>query len=329
MTRYAWLARTDGDVTLLEDLLVPCRVVLGRPLSRSIVSTRPDSVFQHGPSPSREAMVLTFNDLLDLSGVDPAQVRLVRHQDRRLRAGRLYEAWRNDRTAFEAYQGAQAREVFRVDDMLASFIVTEARKTVFVGMYRVDAMGTCPPGSIDVLLGADVSGHVQYDLHLLDVMSDYRDKLVVDWGAGTRTWVQRAAKQPKSVLEIAEQYEPRFPGFRSFTRLVDEIPSLPAGWQQVLRSVKGVYLLVDVETGQQYVGSAKGSDSLLGRWMEYATDGHGGNLALKAAGKGGRRTYQVSVLEVVDENTPDETIEQTESYWKSKLLSRQFGLNLG
>lgn len=63
--------------------------------------------------------------------------------------------------------------------------------------------------------------------------------------------------------------------------------------------------------------------------MDYATDGHGGNLALKEASKMGRRTYQVSVLEVVDENTPDETIEQTESYWKSKLLSREFGLNLG
>ena len=29
------------------------------------------------------------------------------------------------------------------------------------------------------------------------------------------------------------------------------------------------------------------------------------------------------------ENTADETIEQTESYWKSKLLSREFGLDLG
>jgi hypothetical protein len=35
----------------------------------------------------------------------------------------------------------------------------------------------------------------------------------------------------------------------------------------------------------------------------------------------------VSVLEVVDENTPDGTIERLESYWKNKLLSRQFGLN--
>src|SRR5450631_1234432 len=30
--------------------------------------------------------------------------------------------------------------------------------------------------------------------------------------------------------------------------LVDEVPSLPNGWQQVLRSVKGVYLLVDADS---------------------------------------------------------------------------------
>jgi hypothetical protein len=102
------------------------------------------------------------------------------------------------------------------------------------------------------LLNSDVSGQFQYDLQLLDVLSDYRDKLAIEWGSGTRVWVQRAANQPKRVIEIAEQYEPKFPGFRSFTRLVDDVPKLPSGRQHVLRSVKGVYLLVDVETGQQY-----------------------------------------------------------------------------
>ena len=62
--------------------------------------------------------------------------------------------------------------------------------------------------------------------------------------------------------------------------------------------------------------------------MEYATDGHGGNLGLRKAAAGGRRYYQVSVLEVVDENTPDATIEQIESYWKNKLMSRTFGTNV-
>src|SRR4029450_4725530 len=114
------------------------------------------------------------------------------------------------------------------------------------------------------------------------------------WGPGTRTWVQRAANQPKPVLEIAEQYEPRFPGFREFIRPVDDIPPLPHGWQQVLRAVKGVSLLVDVESGQQYVGSAKGADSLLGRWLEYANGGDGGDGRLQAEARPGRRYSPVA-----------------------------------
>lgn len=271
--------------------------------------------------------MLTFNDLLALGGIDPARVRLVRHQDNRLRLGRLYEAWRNDRDAFEDYQAVQSKDRFPVGDLLASFVVTEARKTVFVGLYQVASVGTLPAGSIDVLVQQDTSGHYKYDLQLVDGLEDYRDRAVIDWGAGVRSWVQRAATQAKPVIEIAKQYEPRFPGFREFVRPIDDVPTLPNGWQQVLRSVKGVYLLVDLDSGHQYVGSAKGADSLLGRWISYVDGGDGGDVGLKAAGRKGRRHYQVSVLEVVDENTPDDTIERIESYWKNKLLSRQFGLN--
>ncbi len=273
--------------------------------------------------------MLSFNDLLALEGIDAARVRLLRHQDGRLGAGRLHGVWRNDRATFEEYQSIQRKDIFSMGDLLASFVVTEARNTVFVGMYQVDAVSTCPPGSIDPVLKHDISGLFRYELQRIDALAGYQDMVVIDWGAGARAWVQRASRQVKPVIEIAQQYEPRFPGFRVFTRLVDDIPSLPSGWRQVLRSVKGVYLLVDVESGQQYVGSAKGADSLLGRWLDYAGGGDGGNVALKNAARDGRRTYQVSVLEVVDENTPDGTIEQIESYWKNKLLSREFGLNRG
>lgn len=177
------------------------------------------------------------------------------------------------------------------------------------------------------LLQQDVSGQFKYVLTPLDDLADYGDMLAIEWGPGTRTWVQHAVNQSKPVLEIAQQHEPKFPGFRRFTRLVHDVPNLPSGWQQVLRSVKGVYILVDVDSGQQYVGSAKGADSLLGRWLDYANGGDGGDKGLKDAAVDGPRSYQVSVLEVVDENTPDETIEQAESYWKSRLLTRKFGLN--
>jgi hypothetical protein len=165
-------------------------------------------------------------------------------------------------------------------------------------------------------------------MSLRDELHQYIDRAVIEWGAGTRSWVQLAANQPKAIVEIADQFEPRFPGFRDFVRPLDDIPTLPNGWQQVLRSVKGVYLLVDLDSGGQYVGSAKEAESLFARWMEYSINGHGGNLGLRRAASGGARRYQASVLEVVDENTPDATIEQIESYRKNKLLSRKFGLNV-
>lgn len=176
---------------------------------------------------SLEVEMLNFNNLLALERIDTTDVRLVRHQDNRLGPGRMYEAWRNDRRAFESYQSVQQKDKFAVGDLLASFVVTEARKTVFVGMYRVDDVGTCPPGSIDALLKHDTSGQFEYDLQLVDDLAAYRGKVVIDWGAGTRTWVQRAANQAKPVIEIAEQHDPRFPGFREFVRPVDEVPSLP------------------------------------------------------------------------------------------------------
>lgn len=82
--------------------------------------------------------------------------------------------------------------------------------------------------------------------------------------------------------------------------------------------------MVDQATGEQYVGSAKGDDSLLGGFMAYAETGHGGNIELRHRKN---RRYRLSVLEVVDMGFPDARIEQTEAAWKTKLMTREFGLN--
>ena len=63
---------------------------------------------------------------------------------------------------------------------------------------------------------------------------------------------------------------------------------------------------------------------LFGRWMDYAADGHGGSQGVE--GRRSRRRGPAVlpggvVLEVVDANVPDDTIEQIESYWKTKTCS--------
>jgi hypothetical protein len=104
---------------------------------------------------------------------------------------------------------------------------------------------------------------------------------------------------------------------------VEDVPGIYPSWQDRLREVRGIYVLVDKETGQQYVGSAKGEDSLWGRFADYARTGHGGNVELKR--RPGAR-YQVGVLQVVDESLPDHSIEQIETWWKRKLMTREHGL---
>ncbi len=267
--------------------------------------------------------MLTFNAILRNEGIAPAGVRLVRHQDTR-HPGRPtpYMLWQARKGDLDVYQRIQRRRVFRVGDTLASFVVTPMNETLFIGLYQVDGIAKVPPGMRDPIGQHDVSGLNLYDIRNDDRLSEYAGHLIVDWGAGYRVWVQRADRKDKIVVEIRREInEPPFPGFTGFCWDIDQIPSVPPTWQEVLKSVKGVYALVCKETGKIYVGSAKGEQSLWGRIVEYYETGHGGNVELKARGP---KPYQFTVLEVVN---AEYGIEALEEAWKKKLLSRQFGLN--
>lgn len=267
--------------------------------------------------------MLTFNSILAAEKLDPKKVRLVRHKDNRASAGFTpYNLWLSDKAGLEKYQQIQKRKVFEIGGLIASFVVTPRGETLFVGLYRVNDIGIAPPGTIDPVLQADRAGLYLYDITREEKLSDYAGHLTVNWGGGHRAWVQLAHRKDKPVIEIRKELrEEPFPGFGRFCWDIDAIAAVPFNWQEVLKSVNGVYLLVCKETGKQYVGSAKGAEKLWSRFMAYKQTGHGGNVELKARG---RKSYQVTVLEVVNS---DEGIEKAESAWKTKLMSRKFGLN--
>lgn len=272
--------------------------------------------------------VITFNDVLRAAGFEPKSVRLVRHLDTGRREPTIYAAWRspNGRQLVEEYQRIQSRRVFRIGEIVASFVVTPRprNETLFIGLYQVTAIGKCEAGTRDPIYGDDVAGMNRYDLTYDDALEDYVERLSIVWGPGTRAWVQAAGRQPKPIRAIRDMQDPPFPGFSQFCVDIDLIPGLYSSWQERLREVKGVYVLVDKDTGAQYVGSAKGEESLLARFMAYAQTGHGGNVELRRR-KGAR--YQVGVLEIVNLALPDRRIEEIEAWWKRKLLTREFGLN--
>ncbi len=67
-----------------------------------------------------------------------------------------------------------------------------------------------------------------------------------------------------------------------------------------------------------------GLKGLLGRWLVYAANGHGGNVLLRQRG---HRDYAVSILEVASPDMSRDDILAREAHWKDKLGARAHGLN--
>ncbi|MGZ8285357.1 MAG: GIY-YIG nuclease family protein [Allosphingosinicella sp.] len=272
-------------------------------------------------------MGLTFNAILTDYGIDPREVRLLRHQTGAHRGRTLYTLWRDNPDEFLAYQGIQTSQNRSrlASPYWASFVVTPARSVMFVGLYEVELTGTCPPGLIDPFNGSAVGGLDKYSQKLVGVSAEDIGRVFIEWGTATRAWPQLAANQPKPIVEITRAFQEEvFPGYTSFIANLSTAEALPIGWLSALRAAKGVYLLTCPRTKEQYVGSAYGDDGFLGRWLAYARDGHGGNLGLKSRDPS---DYQVSILEVSGSSATMEEIIAAEQLWKAKLQSREMGLN--
>lgn len=275
--------------------------------------------------------MLKFNAILNECKLDPKAVQLVRHQARGP-TDTPYTLLQKNRSEFERYQTIQGREVFR-REFIASFVVTPSGETLFVDLYKVgrptvsSVAITCPIK----LKSYDAGTLFIYGMMPDERMNDFSKRLILNWGDGYRSWVQRPEKQNKDVVEIRRQFEePKFPDYFSFRKRIDEIPTLFSNWRAILQATKGVYLLVCNETGAQYVGSATGANGFFGRWTAYAADGHGGNKLLKERNK---KNYTVSILETVGSHTLRTDVLTLENLWKEKLGSRaeqlgdEFGLN--
>lgn len=267
-------------------------------------------------------MPVMFNTLLQEAGIPIAEVILLRHRDPRAPRGWTpYELWRDNRPAFEYYQSIQdvrARSKFR-RRYWASFVATLRGETLFVGLYErhgrrlLESDQKCPS------TGADLKARTRdlYDLRLRSELKDLIGKLVIDWGPSMRSWVQRADKQNKRVIELRPVFEePAFPGFLNFRERRSRLLRLPKSWIEVLRSNRGVYLLTCPETGQHYVGSASGQDGFWGRWLSYVETGHGGNVELK---KRADTDWVMSILQVASSDATEDEIRALERIWIEKL----------
>ena len=179
-----------------------------------------------------------------------------------------------------------------------------------------------------------------FDLHRTDFLAPLNSRLVIDW-TSPRNWHRHAVSAANlQVLEIADRDKVPFPGFDRVLLRHHELIEMVSdhryeGWRQALAEVQGIYLITDTSTGQHYVGKADGSERILGRWRAYATDGHGGNVALRDLADLSRgslegqhaRHFQFSILRVFGPSTSSSEVDAAESHYKRALMTREFGLN--
>lgn len=130
-----------------------------------------------------------------------------------------------------------------------------------------------------------------------------------------------------------------FPGYDSvrlsFTELKRIIETPYANWKDSLSVINGIYVILDTNTGRQYVGSTYGCDGVWGRWSSYvATNGHGNDIELKpliiADPDYAVKYFQFSLVEYffnVKKGKHDESTIRRENFWKEALGTRRFGYN--
>ncbi|MBI5566972.1 MAG: GIY-YIG nuclease family protein [Chloroflexi bacterium] len=177
--------------------------------------------------------------------------------------------------------------------------------------------------------GEKRSSLLWFDLAQTDFHKDWKGKLIVSWPPPERSWWRRAHRPANemSILAILEDtaFERATPEWDAVNLTWDELRILPTRLKNALLHTRGVYYIFDTSDGKGYVGSAYGKDNLLGRWLNYAVSGDGGNRLLRQRDP---HQFRFTILQRVSPDMEDKDLIRLENSWKQRLHTRKpDGLN--
>jgi hypothetical protein len=287
---------------------------------------------------------MELNDLLAKKGIDPKGVLVLRHRPQARELHKVLPWLAAERPdTFNAYQQAQRPRVEKAmqkADYVASFIDHGAGKALFIGLYRRGKFRPLTfeqywkiPANIE-MRKFDLRGFVKgerdfvlwFDLAPTDFYKDWKGRLVVDWPGLERSWWRWADRNviPISTIHPRSILDKEMQRWDELCFTWDELKVLPTTWKSALRQWRGIYFIFDESDGQGYVGSAYGTDNLLGRWLNYAARGHGGNKELR---KRVAASFRFTILERVSPDMEAADVIRLEASWKDRLHTREFGMN--
>jgi hypothetical protein len=285
------------------------------------------------------AILIDLMQLLRLENFDfSRKVKIIRHtREGKISVNEIYK-----KGQLIAYQSVQTNDVYEDAELILVFIATEGNYCKYVGACEIVEKSTVGKvkKKIKKLPQVDIPNYYNnnqfyYIMKEVPILTDFIDRLVIDWGNDPINWYKPLSE--KEVIEILPKgYVTDFPGFDdvilSYTEMKSIMDNKNANreWHRMLESVAGVYLILDAETGKQYVGSASGQKGILARWKQYALNGHGGNVELKKLIDKDPQSFfkfQYSILRTLPKTLTSTEVIAIESLYKKKLGSRAFGLN--
>jgi hypothetical protein len=175
---------------------------------------------------------------------------------------------------------------------------------------------------------------VGYEYQTLKEYENFFGRLIIEFHNKSQNMIRKA----NSVIDnckVAKLLEDTFdndifPGYENVNITWDELKRVTTKsiWKTALENQKGVYLITDKLNGKMYVGAAYGEYMLLGRWLHYVKNGHGGNKELKNLEfEYIKENFKFSILDIFKSTIDDDIIIEREMWWKNTLQSRAFGYN--
>lgn len=287
--------------------------------------------------------MIELNDLLVKEGLDPSRVFVMRHRptEKALRdvlpwlAAEQHDLY----NAYQSQHGERVEAALCRATHLVSCIGHAAGKALFVGLYtvagfeRIAAKKYWAMPNNKLLLTYGTHGPKEgrdalwFDLHVSEQLQSLKGRLILEWPGIERAWWRWASRNTFAVDAICEEslLVKKLPEWESLVLDWVKLQSLPVSWKQALSQWRGIYYIFDKTDRMGYVGSAYGADNLLGRWLNYAATGHGGNRLLRSRNP---EDFVFSILQRVSPDMDSDEIVAIESSWKERLHTRSpLGLN--
>jgi len=243
---------------------------------------------------------------------------------------------------FDAYQRTHPRiaeATLKARRVMASFLSRGDGTLMFLGLWRQEGWAERSATEFDAdpqmramldRIGAErfaqgLGARAEFTLTAMDALGDLRGRLIVA-DPGARAYMRLAETTPLTVVEVTRtaDFAPPMPGWETLVLDTPTLKALPAGWSEVLRQWRGIYLITDTQDGARYVGSASGEENLLGRWQQHVAGPVGVTAQLSRRDPA---RFLFSILELLSPVAPHEAVIRAEHHWMTRLHTRKFGLN--